>query len=82
MPASVTRRALPAAWGRVPWKMVWTVSVWLAAKGRDRVQNNLTQKEQREFWRIVKRSKGHPSALSRRDKTRLKNIAAKAIRGS
>jgi hypothetical protein len=82
MPAWIARRAVPAAWRRIPWKMVWAVSVWLAAKGRDRVQDNLTQKEQREFWRIVKSSKGRPSGLSQRDRTRLKNIAAKAVRGS
>jgi hypothetical protein len=62
--------------------MAWTVSLWLAAKGRDRAQNNLTQKEQHEFWRIAKRSKGRLNALSQRDRTRLKNIAAKAVRGS
>lgn len=82
MPAWIARRAVPAAWRRIPWKMVWAVSVWLAAKGRDRVQSNLTQKEQHEFWRIVKRSKGRPSALPQRDRTRLKNIAEKAVRGS
>jgi len=62
--------------------MVWTVVLWLGAKGRDRVQANLTQKEQHEFWRLVKKSKGRPNALSQRDRTRLKNIAGKAIRGS
>jgi hypothetical protein len=82
MPAWIARRAVPAAWKRIPWRMVWTVSVWLAAKGRDRVQSNLTQNEQREFWRIVKRSKGRPNALPQRDRTRLKNIVGKAIRGS
>lgn len=82
MPAWIARRAFRATWRRIPWKMVWTVSLWLAAKGRDRVQNNLTQKEQREFWRMVKRSRGRPSALPQRDRARLKNIVAKAIRGS
>jgi hypothetical protein len=62
--------------------MVWTVVLWLGAKGRDRVQGNLTQKEQREFWRLVKKSKGRPNSLPQRDRTRLKNIAGKAIRGS
>ena len=82
MPAWIARRAVPAMWRRIPWKMVWAVSLWLAAKGRDRVQSNLTQKEQREFWQIVKRSKGRPSSLPQRDRTRLKNIAGKAVRGS
>lgn len=62
--------------------MVWTVVLWLGAKGRERVANNLTQREQREFWRLFKKSKGRPSNLSQRDRTRLKNIAGKAIRGS
>jgi hypothetical protein len=62
--------------------MVWAVVLWLGARGRDRVQDNLTQKEQHEFWRLVKKSKGRPSSLSHRDRTRLKNIAGKAIRRS
>ena len=61
--------------------MVWAVSVWLAEKGRERVRDNLTQKEQQELLRLVKKSKGRPSSLPQRDRTRLKNIAGKAIRG-
>jgi hypothetical protein len=61
--------------------MVWTVTLWLGAKGRDRVQKNLTQKEQREFWRLLKKSQGRPGNLAQRDRTHLKNIAGKAIRG-
>ena len=52
-----------------------------APKGRERVEHNLTQKEQREFWRLVKKSKGRPGNLPQRDRTRLKNIAGKAVRG-
>ncbi len=81
MPAWIARRAAPAIWKRVPWKMVWTVSVWLANKGRERVQKNLTQREQTEFWNLVKKSMGRPSNLEQRDRTRLKNIVGKAIRG-
>ena len=81
MPFWIARRAAPAVWKRVPWKMVWTVSIWLANKGRERVRQNLTQKEQTEFWNLVKKSKGRPGNLSQRDRTRLKNIVGKAIRG-
>lgn len=66
---------------RVPWGMVLTVSLWLAQKGRERVDHNLTHKEQQEFLTLIGKSKGRPSNLSQRDRTRVKNIAKKAIRG-
>lgn len=66
---------------RVPWGMVLTVSVWLAEKGRERVERNLTHKEQQEFLRLIGKSKGRPSNISQRDRTRVKNIARKALRG-
>ena len=61
--------------------MVWAVVLWLGARGRERVENNLSEKEQREFWNLVKKSKGRPGNLPQRDRTRLKNIAGKAVRG-
>lgn len=61
--------------------MVWAVAVWLARKGHERVKDNLTKKEQQELQRIVLKSKGRPSNLPQRDRTRLKNITGKAIRG-
>jgi hypothetical protein len=81
MPAWIAARALPAVWKRIPWKMVWTVVVWLGAKGKERVETNLTAKEQGEFWALLKQSKGKPDNLSQRERTRMKNIAGKAIRG-
>jgi hypothetical protein len=81
MPLWIARRAVPAVWKRIPWKLVWTVTLWLAGKGRERVEENLTEREQQEFWRLVKKSKGRPSALPQRERTRLKKIAGKAIRG-
>jgi hypothetical protein len=82
VPFWIARRAAPAVWKRIPWKMVWAVVVWLGNKGRERVEDNLTVKEQREFWTLLKKSKGRPGALSQRDRTRMKNIAGKAISGS
>lgn len=82
MPWWIASKAAPAVWKRIPWKMVWTVSLWLAEKGRERIRQNLTQSEQSEFFGLIKKSKGRPSNLSQRDRTRLKNIAGKAIRGT
>ncbi|HWC08969.1 MAG: hypothetical protein QOE75_1140 [Solirubrobacterales bacterium] len=82
MPWWIASKAAPAVWKRIPWKMVWTVSLWLAEKGRERIRQNLTQSEQSEFFGLIKKSKGRPSNLSQRDRTRLKNIAGKAVRGS
>ncbi len=81
MPWWIARKAAPAVWKRIPWKMVWTISLWLAEKGRERLRQNLTQSEQTEFWSLTKKSKGRPSNLSQRDRTRFKNIVGKAIRG-
>jgi len=81
MPFWIARRAAPAVWKRVPWRMVWAIAVWLAQKGWDRAQANLTKKEQQELLNLVKKSKGRPGNLPQRDRTRLKNIAGKAIRG-
>jgi hypothetical protein len=82
MPFWIARRAAPAVWRRIPWKMVWTASLWLAEKGRERAQANLSEREQRELWGLIKKSKGRPGSLPKRDRTRMKNIAGKAIRGS
>jgi hypothetical protein len=82
MPTWIASKAAPAIWKRIPWKMVWTVSLWLAEKGRERVRENLTESEQSEFFGLIKKSKGRPSNLSQRDRTRLKNIVGKAIRGA
>jgi hypothetical protein len=81
MPFWIARKAAPHLWRRVPWKMVWAVSLWLAEKGRERVRQNLTHAEQQEFWTLLKKSRGRPSNLSQRERSRVKNIAGKAIRG-
>jgi hypothetical protein len=81
MPWWIAKRAAPALWKRVPWTMVWAVSVWLVEKGRERVESNLSKKERSELINLVAKSKGRPKNLAQRDRTRLKNIAGKAIRG-
>lgn len=66
---------------RVPWMKAWAAAVWLAAKGRARLNDNLSEAERRDLRRILTGSKGHPSNVSKRDRTRLKNIVKKAATG-
>ena len=46
MPTWIAARAVPWIWKKVPWKTVWAIALWLGQKGRDRVKDNLTDKEQ------------------------------------
>ena len=57
-------------------------TLWLVNQGRERVEHNLTGREQAELWNLVKKSKGRPGNLSKRGRTRVRHIVGKAIRGS
>jgi hypothetical protein len=81
MPTWIAAKAIPAIWRRVPWRTVWAVSVWLATKGRQRVQENLSAAEQRQFWDLTKKSRGKPGNLSQKERKQMRKIAGKAIRG-
>lgn len=81
MPFWIARKAAPHIWKRVPWAKVWVVSLWLLKQGRDRIEGNLTAREQTEFWNLIKKSKGVPGNLTQRDRTRFKHLVGKAIRG-
>jgi hypothetical protein len=81
MPVWLARKAAPHLWKRVPWGKVWVASLWLASKGRERVERNLSKHEQTELWNLLKKSRGRPVNLGQRDRTRIKNIVGKAIRG-
>lgn len=81
MPSWIAAKAVSAIWRRVPWKTVWAVSWWLANKGRERVQQNLSAADQHDFWELIKKSRGKPGNLTKRERERMKTIAGKAIRG-
>ena len=68
-------------WKRVPWGLVWAAAVWLVEKGRERVDRNLTKKEKQELMNLVAKSKGRPGNLHQRERTRVKNIVGRAVRG-
>jgi len=81
MPFWLARKAAPHIWKRVPWKTVWVATLWLVNQRRERVESKLTKGEQSEFWNLLKKSKGRPGNLTPRDRTRVKHIVGKAIRG-
>ncbi|MBS1893042.1 MAG: hypothetical protein JST59_17225 [Actinobacteria bacterium] len=81
MPTWIARSAVPWVWKKIPWRTVWAITLWLAQKGRDRVRDNLTANEQSEFWALLKKSRGKPGNLTGQDRTRVKNLVGKAIRG-
>jgi hypothetical protein len=81
MPFWIARKAAPKIWRRIPWKVVWAIALWLVKKGQQRVQEKLSQREQRELLNLVAKSRGRPSNLSQRDQTRVKNIVGTAIKG-
>ena len=66
---------------RVPWMKVWAAAVWLVAKGRAHVNDNLTESERRELRKLVTRSRGRPDRLSPSDRDRVKTIVRKAAVG-
>jgi hypothetical protein len=68
-------------WRRIPWKIVWALALWLVRKGQERVDENLTDEERHELVSLVTKSRGRPSNLAQRDRTRIKNIVSTAIRG-
>ena len=66
---------------RVPWMKVWAAAVWLTAKGRAHLEDNLSESERSELRKLVVKSKGRPDHLSQRDRDRVKSIVRKAATG-
>lgn len=66
---------------RVPWVKVWATATWLVAKGRSRLDDNLTDAERTELRKLVTASKGKPGNLSQRQRDRVKAIVKKAAVG-
>ena len=66
---------------RIPWKRVWITAIWLYNQGRNRLEQNLTAKEREELWGLMKRSKGVPTNLSKRQRERFGELVNRAVRG-
>jgi hypothetical protein len=67
---------------RVPWKRLWITAIWLYNQGRTRLEANLTEKERDELFDLMKRSKGLPGSLSKRQSDRFRELVMRALRGS
>jgi hypothetical protein len=66
---------------RVPWVRFWVAATWLYKHGRDRLENNLSEGERTDLWRMMRKSKGRPGNLSSRERDRFKTLVRQAITG-
>ncbi len=66
---------------RSPWKRVFAVAAWLFSAGRARLEKNLTKKEREELTKLMLRSRGRPSNLTARQRTRFRRLVNKAATG-
>ncbi len=79
MPAWITK-LLPLMM-RTPWTRVFAVGTWLLTTGKQRLDRNLVKKERGELVKLMTKSKGRPSNLTDREKTRLRRLVYKAATG-
>ena len=65
----------------VRWGVVWKAAQFLVRQGRDRLRENLSDKERREFRDLMVRSKGRPANLTDKQKGRLRDLVKQALTG-
>jgi len=76
--------SLGKLWARglaVPWAVVWEVGRSLWFNSRDRVNENLTEKERRDFASIVRKRRGRPWNLDSKERDQLVVLMKKAATG-
>jgi hypothetical protein len=69
--------ALVTAVRKMPWARILIIGKWLY----ERAQDNLTKAEVRELGTLLKKTKGNPSNLSARERTRVRNLVYKGLTG-
>ena len=70
-------RLIPKLRRTATWGVVWKAARWLATEGRERLMR-LSAAERREFVDLMRKSKGRPSNLSRREKERIRGFVKRA----
>jgi len=58
---------------------VWKAARWLYTRGRDRLEKNLTEKERRELFDLMRKSRGLARNLTAKERQRLRGLVRKAI---
>lgn len=66
---------------KTPWGKVFAVATWLYTVGKGRLEKNLTKKERGELTKLMAKSKGKPSNLTERERTRFRRLVNKAVTG-
>ncbi|MBA3261317.1 MAG: hypothetical protein H0T69_02345 [Thermoleophilaceae bacterium] len=79
MPAWIAK--LLPLFTRTPWGRVFAVATWLFTVGKGRLEKNLTKKERGELTKLMTKSKGKPSNLTERERTRFRRLVYKAATG-
>jgi len=72
---SLVRHSEP---GRIPWQVVITIAAEVVRVGRER-WNRLTQREQQEVLRILRKSRGRRGNVTSREQSDLQHLVWKAI---
>jgi hypothetical protein len=67
---------------KTPWVRVAAVATWLFTNGKERLEKNLTKRERSELARLLAKSKGRPSKLAQRERTRVRRLVHKGATGS
>ena len=62
-------------------KMPWARLLIVAKFIYERAQDNLTKSEQSELGTLLKKTKGRPTNLNARERTRVRNLVIKGITG-
>ena len=66
---------------KTPWARVLAVATWVFGAGKARLDENLTKKERSELTKLMLKSKGRPSNLTERQRTRFRRLVNKAVTG-
>ncbi len=78
MPAATT---IVTTAKRIPWKKVMLAAALVYKKGTA-ASKALTPAERKRLLELVKKSQGRPSNLTERERTRVRDLASKALKAA